>query len=90
TILILGLPWLYDVGAKIDIRKSELKLGVKEEGDVTTTISGPLMAISGRQRIMLCPSDPSILEKYIGWDDADLSPGDTSSDSEEDSTDSEN
>ncbi|KAG5919586.1 hypothetical protein E4U61_000770 [Claviceps capensis] len=48
TILILGLPWLYDVGAKIDVRKSELILGVEEEGDVTSIISGPLMAMSGR------------------------------------------
>ncbi|KAG6097306.1 hypothetical protein E4U30_000788 [Claviceps sp. LM220 group G6] len=90
NMLILGLPWLYDVGAIIDIQKSELTLGLEERGDSRVTIKGPPVAMSDRQRIMLCPSDPSILEEYVGWDEDELSPAEDSSDSDEGSSDSGN
>ncbi|KAG6312069.1 hypothetical protein E4U22_002071 [Claviceps purpurea] len=90
NVLILGLPWLFDVGAIINIKKSELTLGLAEKGDTRVTIKGPPVALSDKQKIMLCPSNPSILEEYVGWDEADLSPADESSDSDEDSSDSEN
>ncbi|KAG6108480.1 hypothetical protein E4U14_003604 [Claviceps sp. LM454 group G7] len=89
-MLILGLPWLYDVGAIIDIQKSELTLGLEERGDSRVTIKGLPVAMSDRQRIMLCPSDPSILEEYVGWDEDELSPAEDSSDSDEGSSDSGN
>ncbi|KAG6088019.1 hypothetical protein E4U15_006935 [Claviceps sp. LM218 group G6] len=90
NMLILGLPWLYDVGAIIDIQKSELTLGLEERGDSRVTIKGLPVAMSDRQRIMLCPSDPSILEEYVGWDEDELSPAEDSSDSDEGSSDSGN
>ncbi|KAG6223827.1 hypothetical protein E4U26_004233 [Claviceps purpurea] len=91
TVLILGLHWLHDVCAKFDIRRSELTLGDADRGDVVETVRGPQVTLSDRQKILLCPSEPSILEKYVGWDDADHSPGSSSSSSSEsdDESDSE-
>ncbi|KAG6269005.1 hypothetical protein E4U48_004468 [Claviceps purpurea] len=40
TVLILDLPWLHDVGAKFDIRNSELTLDIEERGDEVSTIRG--------------------------------------------------
>ncbi|KAG6155834.1 hypothetical protein E4U37_000821 [Claviceps purpurea] len=71
TVLKLGLPWLYDVGAKFDIVGSKLTIGMQEEGDTVTTIQGPMVALSPRQRMVLCPADPSILDKCVGWQDED-------------------
>ncbi|KAG6205049.1 hypothetical protein E4U35_002894 [Claviceps purpurea] len=50
TILILGLPWLHDVGAKFDIRNSELTLDIEERGDEVSTIRGPKATSSDRQK----------------------------------------
>ncbi|KAG6106449.1 hypothetical protein E4U13_007449, partial [Claviceps humidiphila] len=86
TILVLGLPWLHDVCAKFDIRRSELTLGDKSRGDSVETVRGPQVTLSDRQKILLCPSEPAILEEYVGWDDVDHSP-DSSSDSDSDSDD---
>ncbi|KAG6147155.1 hypothetical protein E4U28_007547 [Claviceps purpurea] len=71
TVLKLGLPWLYDVGAKFDIVGSKLTIGMQEKGDMVTTIQGPKVALSPRQRMVLCPADPSVLDKYVGWQDED-------------------
>ncbi|KAG6064043.1 hypothetical protein E4U32_000585 [Claviceps aff. humidiphila group G2b] len=71
VVLTLGHPWLYDVGAKFDIAGSKLTIGIQEEGDTITTIQGPKVALSPRQGMVLCPADPSALDKYVGWIDED-------------------
>ncbi|KAG6256299.1 hypothetical protein E4U24_005754 [Claviceps purpurea] len=84
TVIILGLPWLQDVGARFDIRDSELTIGIEERGDEVSTIRGPKVTLSDRQKIMLCPTDPAILNRCVRWEDADLSLNEESSDSDSD------
>ncbi|KAG6024041.1 hypothetical protein E4U19_003988 [Claviceps sp. Clav32 group G5] len=43
-------PWLHDVGAKFSIRNSELTLYIQERGDEVSTIRGPKVTLSDRQR----------------------------------------
>ncbi|KAG6167925.1 hypothetical protein E4U11_006335 [Claviceps purpurea] len=86
TVIILGLPWLHDVGARFDIRDSELTIGIEERGDEVFTIRGPKVTLSDRQNIVLCPIDPAILNRCVGWEDADLSLNEESSDSDSDNS----
>lgn len=89
--LILGLLWLYDMGATIDIQKGQLEIGVRSQGEQRQTIQGLAMAMSQRQKLLLAPNTLKILKEYIGF-----KPGtetiqlESADDVDEDNTDTEN
>ncbi|KAI1433489.1 hypothetical protein GGR50DRAFT_696016 [Xylaria sp. CBS 124048] len=58
--LLLGLPWLWDVAAFIDIRSSSLWIGDRDEGEARVQIRGPLMVRSANHRICLESNGPTI------------------------------
>ncbi|KAI1431816.1 hypothetical protein GGR50DRAFT_699536 [Xylaria sp. CBS 124048] len=47
TLVILGLPWLWDVKATFDIRNTLLTIGDSAAGDVPIQIQGPLLSFTG-------------------------------------------
>ncbi|KAI0995222.1 hypothetical protein K3495_g12960, partial [Podosphaera aphanis] len=56
--LLLGLPWLNDVDAKIFIRSSYIEIGDTAAGDNLTKIQGPIFVPSIKHRLVLLPKDP--------------------------------
>ncbi|KAI0992116.1 hypothetical protein K3495_g16070, partial [Podosphaera aphanis] len=56
--LLLGLPWLNDVDAKIFIRSSYIEIGDSSIGEKTTKIKGPVFIPSVKHRLVLLPKDP--------------------------------
>ncbi|PHH88474.1 hypothetical protein CDD83_7472 [Cordyceps sp. RAO-2017] len=65
--LLLGLPWLYSVGAIFDILQQTLRIGVKSLGEKRVSIQGPVLAFTRRQKLLLAPDAPGILKEYIGF-----------------------
>jgi hypothetical protein len=53
--LLLGLPWLDDVDAKIHIRRSAIEIGDQSIGEKPVTIQGPLFVPSAEHRLILHP-----------------------------------
>jgi hypothetical protein len=56
--LILGLPWLDDVDAKIRIRASTIDIGDIGIGEKIAQIKGPVFVPSGQHRLILHPKVP--------------------------------
>ncbi|KAI0995731.1 hypothetical protein K3495_g12450 [Podosphaera aphanis] len=56
--LLLGLPWLNDVDAKIFIRSSYIEIGDTAAGENLTKIQGPIFIPSIKHRLVLLPKDP--------------------------------
>lgn len=61
--LLLGLPWLHDVNAVIDIRSSTISIGDFARGEAHTVIQGPAYALLTSHKLTLAPLDP----KYKNW-----------------------
>ena len=57
--LLLGLPWLHAVDAKIGICESVLTIGGNLEGEKPVTLRGPLFAPSSHLNLVLHPNIPS-------------------------------
>ncbi|KAI1007160.1 hypothetical protein K3495_g1061 [Podosphaera aphanis] len=55
--LLLGLPWLHAVDAKIRIRDSIIKIGDSERGETVVKIKGPKFIEGEKHRLVLCPVD---------------------------------
>ncbi|KAI1346713.1 hypothetical protein F5Y01DRAFT_264820 [Xylaria sp. FL0043] len=79
TLMILGLPWLWDVMATFDIRNSVLTIGDPAVKETPTQIRGPTLAFGGKHRLALIPQVSSVSTKRV--EDVDSS---ESSDSETD------
>jgi hypothetical protein len=56
--LLLGLPWLQDVDAKIHIRRSSIEIGDPAIGEKPVTVQGLLFIQSSEHRLILHPKDP--------------------------------
>jgi hypothetical protein len=61
--LLLGLPWLHDVRAVIDIRASLISIGDFNLGETHTRIEGPKYDFLTSYKLTLAPVDP----KYQNW-----------------------
>jgi hypothetical protein len=57
--LLLGLPWLDDVDAKIHIRQSAIEIGDRSIGEKPITLQGPVFVPSKEHRLILHPKGPS-------------------------------
>ncbi|KAI0997162.1 hypothetical protein K3495_g11025 [Podosphaera aphanis] len=53
--LLLGLPWLHTVCAKIWVGKSIIEIGDPERGEKILKIQGPIFVEGGEQKLVLCP-----------------------------------
>lgn len=99
-LLLLGIPWLWDVLAKFDIRASTLTIGDVHDGETQTTLVGPLLAPVGRHRIALGAAGPIAdpvnhlrvppTSEEQAWDSEDSDDESSDSDSTDESSDSEN
>lgn len=69
TTLILGLPWLYDVGAVIDIRNGTLEIGDRSQGEERQTVKGPAKVREREQRLVLGPDTADELKRHLELDE---------------------
>ncbi|RKF57444.1 hypothetical protein OnM2_074041 [Erysiphe neolycopersici] len=53
--LLLGLPWLHSVDARIEIRDSKFEIGDRARGECVETIQGPKFIESGQYKLVLNP-----------------------------------
>ncbi|RYC57101.1 hypothetical protein CHU98_g9103 [Xylaria longipes] len=66
TLVLLGLPWLWDVMASFDIRSSSLTIGDPGEGEEPVTLKGPVMSLGGIHKLTLLHGQPpDIVERHI-------------------------
>ncbi|KAI1000227.1 hypothetical protein K3495_g7971 [Podosphaera aphanis] len=84
--LLLGLPWLHAVDAKIQIRDSIIEIGDTNCGDPIMKIKGPKFVQSEQHRLVLCPMETSALEEQNA--DCEYDPSDDSEESISDFDDS--
>lgn len=73
TTPILGLPWLYDVGAVINIRDGTLEIGDKSQGERRKTIRGPAKVREREQRLVLGPDTAEELREHLEPDEGSSS-----------------
>ncbi|KAI2641254.1 hypothetical protein GGS21DRAFT_487593 [Xylaria nigripes] len=78
TLLILGLPWLWDVMATFDIRDSVLTIGDTTAREPRVQIHGPTLSFTGKHRLALAPATDTEPSSSSGESDSDT----TSSSSE--------
>ncbi|POS82380.1 hypothetical protein EPUL_006396, partial [Erysiphe pulchra] len=55
--LLLGLPWLHAVDAKIKIRESIIEIGDIQKGENVVNIEGPQFVESESHKLVLCPKN---------------------------------
>ncbi|KAI0965716.1 hypothetical protein F4678DRAFT_316316 [Xylaria arbuscula] len=60
TLLILGLPWLWDVMATFDIRKSTMTIGDPAVKEDPVQIRGPALSFGEKHKLVLVPSHPKV------------------------------
>lgn len=53
--LLLGLPWLHTVCAKLWIKESIIEIGDPERGEKCVKIQGPVFVESEEHKLVLCP-----------------------------------
>ncbi|KAI1003139.1 hypothetical protein K3495_g5064 [Podosphaera aphanis] len=53
--LLLGLPWLHSVDARIEIRDSKIEIGDRARGEGVETIQGPNFIESAQHKLVLYP-----------------------------------
>lgn len=61
--LLLGLPWLHAVGAKIKIEDSIIRIGDSEKGESAVDIRGPKFVESEEHKLVLCQSTKGVENK---------------------------
>ncbi|KAI0999003.1 hypothetical protein K3495_g9193 [Podosphaera aphanis] len=54
--LLLGLPWLHDVDARIRIRDSIIEMGDQASGEKVVRIQGPKLMRDDKHKLILCPA----------------------------------
>ncbi|OJD10104.1 hypothetical protein ACJ73_09936 [Blastomyces percursus] len=54
--LLLGIPWLFDVNAKMDIRRGSLIIGDTEKKEPRVTVQGPELVFARGTKILMLPS----------------------------------
>lgn len=65
-MVLLGLPWLWDVVASFDIRQSLLMIGDTVAGESRVKLKGPLLSPYRHHKIALHPLGPGISpEKHL-------------------------
>src|SRR5271168_1677085 len=57
--LLLGLPWLYDVDAKIGIKESIVVIGDQKKDEKSVELRGPLFVPSQQHKLMQHPKYPN-------------------------------
>ncbi|KAI0997595.1 hypothetical protein K3495_g10593 [Podosphaera aphanis] len=55
--LLLGLPWLHDVDARIRIRDSIIEMGDQASGEKVVRIQGPKLMRDDKNKLILCPAN---------------------------------
>ncbi|RKF84328.1 hypothetical protein GcM1_115005 [Golovinomyces cichoracearum] len=53
--LLLGMPWLHVVDAKIRIRVSIIEIGDRDQGEAIVKLQGPKFVESEVHKLILCP-----------------------------------
>lgn len=73
TLLLFGLPWLYDVYAQFNIRENYMVIGSKEVDKFQTIIQGPVMTMGPNHKLSLIPgvADESDSEEDSGNSESD-------------------
>ncbi|PGG95345.1 hypothetical protein GX51_08274 [Blastomyces parvus] len=59
--LLLGIPWLYDVNARLDIRRGALVIGDTDKGEARTIVQGPELVYAPDTKILMYP--PHLFDK---------------------------
>lgn len=62
--LLLGLPWLHTVDAKIRIKDSIIRIGDKEKGEKLVDIKGPKLVESEGHKLVLCQNKNARLDDF--------------------------
>ncbi|KAH7374412.1 hypothetical protein B0T11DRAFT_64 [Plectosphaerella cucumerina] len=78
--LLLGLPWLWQVDAKIGIREAQLMIGDQSRNEELRIVRGPRLAPSDRHKLILVPAPTATVEPPVIQD---LSSQRSSSDSQD-------
>ncbi|KAI0996300.1 hypothetical protein K3495_g11879, partial [Podosphaera aphanis] len=82
--LLLGLPWLHSVDAKIEIRDSRIEIGDKSRGESVETIQGPKFIESSQHKLVLYPVNSESKESRKEVEESSDDSGESEMDSEED------
>ncbi|TGJ79930.1 hypothetical protein E0Z10_g8845 [Xylaria hypoxylon] len=95
--IILGLPWLWEVAAFIDIRAGTLWIGEKSRGEPRVKVKGPVMGLSHHHRLCLTRDGPplsldpgAVIEEDVSEDDSDTDDSNSENDSDDSEEASEN
>ncbi|KAI0998241.1 hypothetical protein K3495_g9953 [Podosphaera aphanis] len=83
--LLLGLPWLHTVCAKIWVKKSIIEIGDTERGETVVKIPGPIFVEGDVHKLVLCPKTKRNVK--FEEDISDDSDEDTDTDDEDSSDD---
>ncbi|KAI0992011.1 hypothetical protein K3495_g16175 [Podosphaera aphanis] len=83
--LLLGLPWLHTVCAKIWVKESIIEVGDPERGERVVKIQGPMFVEGDAHKLVLCP----MTKKNVTFEDmsSDDSEDDTDTDDDDSSDD---
>ncbi|KAI0815398.1 hypothetical protein GGR55DRAFT_628728 [Xylaria sp. FL0064] len=81
NLMILGLPWLWDVMAVIDVRNNVLTIGDHAVKEVPVRICGPSLSFAGKHRLALAHMVPKLgIERPVEESsDSEISPDDSDS-----------
>lgn len=95
--LILGLPWLYSVDARISIRQSEIMIGDKDIGENVRAVQGPQLVFCKEHNLLMYPKSILAVPRpkaagrvvEVATEDEDESESSDDSESEDDLSDVE-
>ncbi|OBR02927.1 hypothetical protein CH63R_09248 [Colletotrichum higginsianum IMI 349063] len=89
VLLLLGMPWLYDVRALIDPWGAKLVIGDTSIGEQLVEIEGPLMQLSDTQRLILNPAsdDTDLVGRDRLRNMVEMDPGDSDDNEDDDNED---
>lgn len=86
--MLLGLPWLWDIKASIEIRNSQLRIGDPKRGEARITIQGLILSLQQSHRLALdtqADSDVAEFDTSASSSEMNNSSSDSSTESDEDS-----
>lgn len=72
--LLLGLPWLFNVGAVIDIPGSTICIRDRERGETHTRITGPTFQLLNAYKLILVPTAAKYQEEVASINQRALEP----------------
>ncbi|XDG01515.1 hypothetical protein ABKA04_001130 [Annulohypoxylon sp. FPYF3050] len=82
-VLLLGLPWLWDVMASFDIRGNSLTIGDTTAGETPVVLQGPALKLHTHHKLILDPG-------HVQEEDLEESESSDEEDADDSSEDSEN